>query len=180
MQELGSMAPGFSLPNTGDQGGSITLQDFSGKPLLVTFICNHCPFVIHVIDRLASLGNEYQAQGFGVIAISANDVQNYPQDAPEHMTEFARRYQFEFPYCYDETQDVAKSYGAECTPDFFVYDADHKLRYRGQMDDSRPGNSIVVTGRDLDDAMQAVLQGREVNSDQKPSIGCNIKWKQSS
>lgn len=177
MRALESAAPEFVLPDVTEQDRLVTLDTFSGAPLLVMFICNHCPFVVHVMKELAAIANHFKRQGFAVVAISSNDVINYPQDAPEMMHQFARDYNFEFAYLYDETQSVAKAYGAECTPDFFVYDRAHKLRYRGQMDAARPGNGIPVTGDHLRNAMQAVLDGEKVSKTQIPSIGCNIKWK---
>lgn len=177
MQALGAPAPGFSLPNVCADNSLVGLEQFAGKPVLVAFICNHCPFVVHVMPELAELANTFVAQGFATVAISSNDVQTYPQDGPEHMAEFAKQNGFEFAYCYDETQQIAKAYGAACTPDFFVYDRQHRLAYRGQMDDSRPGNGQAVTGVDLVSAMQAILDGGVPSPHQKPSIGCNIKWR---
>lgn len=177
MQPLGVSAADFTLPDVTQGEANVSLADFLQKPILIMFICNHCPFVIHLVDELSRLGNRFQEAGFGVVAISANDIENYPQDGPEKMREFALRYGFQFPYCYDESQSVARAYGAECTPDFFVYDADHKLRYRGQFDSSRPGKSEPVTGVDLASAMQALLDGGQITDHQVPSIGCNIKWK---
>ena len=138
---------------------------------------NHCPFVIHVNPELSKLGKEYQAKGIGFVAISSNDVVNYPQDAPDLMKEKAKAMEYSFPYLYDDTQEVAKAYDAACTPDFYLFDADLELVYRGQLDSSRPGNGLPLTGSDLRNAMDAVLNGNAVDSNQKPSIGCNIKWK---
>lgn len=177
MIELGASAPNFSLPDQRAETALVSLQDFTAKPLLVMFICNHCPYVIHVIEPLVKLVHEYQAQGLSAIAISSNDVINYPQDNPDRMREFAAQYGFQFPYCYDQSQQVARDFGAECTPDFFLYDADHRLRYRGQMDGSRPANEVPVTGSDLRAAIQALLAGQSISKQQIPSIGCNIKWK---
>ncbi len=177
MQELGNDAPGFSLPNVRSNNTLVDLQQFADKPLLIMFICNHCPFVLHIMPELAELANKYMEQGFAAIAISSNDVVTYPQDSPQKMAEFADQYAFQFPYCYDESQQVAKDYDAACTPDFFVYDQQHKLRYRGQMDDSRPSNDLPVTGHDLEAAMQAILDSELPDSNQQPSIGCNIKWR---
>lgn len=177
MQPLGSIAPAFSLPDVGQSTQNVDLDSYQGRPLLVMFICNHCPFVVHVIEKLVAVVNRQQQSGFTAVAISANDAVAYPQDGPQAMRKFAQKYGFNFPYCYDESQQVAKAYGAECTPDFFVYDAQHKLRYRGQMDGSRPGNEVPVSGADLDQAMSAILSGRAVSGEQLPSIGCNIKWK---
>jgi len=175
MIPLGTQAPEFALPDTA--GGTRSLSDFSGVPLLVMFICNHCPFVKHVAATLADLGHEYQARGFGIVAINSNDAETYPQDGPDTMAEEAGARGYSFPYLFDESQDIARAYTAACTPDFFVYDGDHRLVYRGQLDDSRPGNEVPVTGADLRAAMDAVIEGRPPLSQQKPSTGCNIKWK---
>ena len=175
MLPLGSAAPGFSLPNV--DGQTVSDSDFAGKPLLVVFMCNHCPFVIHLRDHLAKFAREYQAKGLAVVGISSNDVATHPDDSPERMKEDARKYGYTFPYLYDESQDVAKAYQAACTPDFFLFDKQHKLVYRGQFDDSRPQSGIPVTGADLRAACDAVLSGKPVSDQQKPSIGCNIKWK---
>lgn len=177
MLPLGTAAPGFSLPDT-VTGNTVSLSDFAGKKgLLVMFICNHCPFVIHVRDPLIALGKEYQEKGLGVVAISANDITTHPDDSPDKMKAFAAEHGFTFPYLYDETQAVAKAYTAACTPDFFLFDGEHHLFYRGQMDDSRPSNGKPVTGADLRAACDAVLAGDPVPDPQQPSIGCNIKWK---
>ena len=181
MLALGTPAPSFSLLDT-VSGKTVSLADFAGSPaLLVMFICNHCPFVKHFREELARLGRDYRGR-IGVVAISANDVANYPQDAPDKMAEEAREAGYTFPYLYDQTQSVAKAYSAACTPDFFLFDRSRKLVYRGQLDDSRPpgrsgGTPLSVTGRDLRTAVDATLAGRPVSPDQKPSIGCNIKWK---
>ena len=176
MLDIGTPAPDFSLPNV--DGKTVSLADFKGKPaLLVMFICNHCPFVKHVADQLARLGGEYQAKGVGIVAISSNDAANYPDDSPELMAREVESRGYKFPYLYDESQAVAKAYKAACTPDFFVFDKDHKLAYRGQLDDSRPDSGIPVTGKDLRAALDAVLAGGRPAEPQKPSIGCNIKWK---
>lgn len=177
MQSLGSVASSFELPNTQHKNARVSSLDFHGKPLLVMFICNHCPYVIHIAERMSAVANEAVDKGFAVVAISANDAQNYPQDGPVAMAEFAKRYSFNFPYLYDETQVVARNYGAACTPDFFVFDADHKLRYRGQMDAARPGSPLEVTGDDLSAAINAIYLNAPVNDKQIPSIGCSIKWK---
>ena len=140
------------------------------------FICNHCPFVHHVIEEVVRIANDYRIQGIGIIAISSNDVVNYPQDGPELMQDFALKYRFEFPYLYDATQEVAKAYDAACTPDFYLFDNQDKLVYRGQLDDSRPGNGIPISGSDLRGAIDGVIYNRSINPNQKPSIGCNIKW----
>ena len=176
MQSLGSSVPSFSLLNV-STNSQLHLSNFVGKPLLIMFICNHCPYVIHLIKELAVLANEYQKKGFGVIAISSNDVDNYPQDSPQVMVKFAQQYGFEFPYCYDESQQVAINFQAACTPDFFIYDQTHNLVYRGQMDSSRPSNEITVTGEDLRKALTAADKNEAVDTQQIPSVGCNIKWK---
>ena len=177
MLALGTPAPDFSLPDV-VTGKTITLQTFSGKKgLLVMFICRHCPYVQHIKEELARLGKDYAGKDLGVAAISANDAANYPDDSPSSLKEFAREMGFNFPFCYDETQETAKAYSAACTPDFFLFDAQRKLAYRGQLDDSRPGNGKPVTGQDLRAAMDAVSAGKPAAKDQKPSIGCNIKWK---
>lgn len=177
MQALGTDVPEFDLTaiNLGAERFSPSLV--TGKPMLVMFICNHCPYVVHIAKKLAEVANQFQQQGFAVVAINSNDVENYPADSPEKMLEFAAQYQFEFPYCFDESQEVAKQFAAACTPDFFVYDQQHQLVYRGQFDGSRPGNQIAVTGNDLSTAMQNVLDGVAVSEQQIPSLGCNIKWK---
>lgn len=177
MQALGSTAPDFNLPDTNNADSRISLESLSGKPLLIMFICNHCPFVIHIMERLTALAHDAQDAGFAVIAISSNDIEKYPQDGPGAMREFAKEYGMKFAYCFDESQSVAKAYGAACTPDFFVYDSEHRLQYRGQMDDSRPGNTIEVSGNDLESAIVAITKNTAVEQNQTPSIGCNIKWK---
>lgn len=177
MLTLGTSAPNFSLPDT--EGNIVSLADFEESPaLLVIFMCNHCPFVKHILSDLVRLAKEYQAKGVAVVGINSNDVANYPEDSPEMMARLVEDSGFTFPYLYDETQEVAKAYQAACTPDFFLFDKESKLAYRGQMDDSRPGNNIPITGLDLIKAMDAVLEDREVSTEQKPSMGCNIKWKQ--
>ena len=179
MLPLGTKAPDFSLPDT--EGREVSLEDFDdSEALLVVFMCNHCPYVKHVREGLVKLAREYQEKGVGVVAISANDVEEYPEDRPEKMKEYAEKYDFPFPYLYDETQEVAKAYRAACTPDFYVFDENRRLAYRGQMDDSRPGNDVPVTGEDLREALDAVLEGREPSEKQRPSVGCNIKWKSGS
>jgi peroxiredoxin len=176
MLPLGTSAPDFSLPDTA--GKMVALADFAGKPaLLVMFICNHCPFVKLVRDELARLGREYGAHGVGVVAINSNDVANYPEDSPAMMAREAEAAGYTFPYLYDESQKVARAYRAACTPDFFLFDQTRRLVYRGQLDGSRPGNGVPVTGQDLRTAMDAVLTGRAVAAEQLPSIGCNIKWR---
>lgn len=179
MLPLGTVAPDFQLPDA--NGKLVSLSDFKGAPAtLVMFICNHCPYVIHIRDELAKVAREYQAKGVAVVAINSNDAQTYPADSPEKMKEEVARAGYTFPYLYDETQDVAKAYRAACTPDFFLFDKDLRLVYRGQFDDSRPrvANPPPVTGRDLRAALDAALEGRSIpEADQKPSMGCNIKWK---
>ncbi|MFP4173047.1 MAG: thioredoxin family protein [Candidatus Hydrogenedentota bacterium] len=176
MMPLGTEAPPFSLPDT--EGKTVSLSDYEGsKGYLVMFICNHCPYVKHVRGELARLGKEYQDKGVAVIAINSNDVANYPDDSPEKMAEEVKAQGYTFPYLYDETQEVAKAYGAACTPDFFLFDGNKKLAYRGQLDDSRRGNDKPVTGADLRAALDAVLAGKPAPKEQKPSLGCNIKWK---
>ncbi len=177
MLELGHQAPEFALPDV-VSGRTITLEDFAGKKaLLVMFICRHCPYVVHVREELARLGADYADKALGIVAISANDVDQYPEDAPPRLKEMAEQLGFNFPFCYDESQETAKAYAAACTPDFFLFDEQRKLVYRGQLDDSRPGNGKPVTGRDLRAAIDAVLAGAPVAPDQRPSAGCNIKWK---
>ena len=177
MLPLGTEAPDFSLVDV--SGKTVTLSDVAGaKAYLVMFICNHCPYVKHVADQLAKLGQEYQEQGVAVFAISSNDAAEYPDDSPEKMAEEAEQRGYTFPYLYDADQAVAKAYRAACTPDFFVFDADKKLTYRGQMDDSRPGSEIPVTGEDLTRAINAAIAGEGPLDEQKPSLGCNIKWKE--
>ena len=175
MLPLGTAAPDFKLTDV--NGKTVALADFKGKPLLVMFICNHCPYVKHIRDGLAQLGRDYANRGGAIVAISSNDVEEYPQDGPDKMKEEAKAAGYNFPYLYDATQAVAKSYRAACTPDFFLFDKEHRLVYRGQFDDSRPGNGVPVTGKDLRGALDAVLAGKAVPAGQKPSIGCNIKWK---
>ncbi|SHJ25261.1 thioredoxin family protein [Pseudozobellia thermophila] len=176
MLPLGTKAPDFELTDT-VSGKKFKLEDLRGeKGTLIMFICNHCPFVKHVNPTIASLGKTYQKKGIGFIAISSNDVVNYPQDAPHLMRATAKKEGYSFPYLYDEDQTVARAYDAACTPDFYLFDARLNLVYRGQLDDSRPGNGIPVTGKDLENAMNALLEGKAISPDQKPSIGCNIKW----
>lgn len=176
MLELGTPAPRFQLPEPAT-GRTVSIDEFDGKPLLVAFICNHCPFVKHIQNEFVRFAEEYQAKGLAVVAINSNDAEAYPDDSPEKMAEEARRAGYTFPYLYDETQAVAQAYEAACTPDFFLFDTERKLVYRGQFDDARPGNDAPVTGKDLRAAADAVLSGRPVPGDQKPSIGCNIKWR---
>jgi len=177
MLELGTQAPNFRLPDV-VSGKNISLASFAGQnALLVMFICRHCPYVKHVQTELARLGTDYAGIPIGIVAISSNDPADYPDDAPESLKEMAVQLGFTFPFCYDESQAVAKAYSAVCTPDFFLFDGARRLVYRGQFDGSRPGNGVPVTGHDLRAAMDAVLAGQLVNPDQKPSIGCSIKWK---
>jgi peroxiredoxin len=179
MKELGAPLPLFSLPDV-VTGRMVSPEEYRDrKALLVMFICRHCPYVKHVERELARIGRDYAEQSLGIIAISSNDAANYPDDAPESLKEQALQLGFVFPYCYDESQEVARAFDAACTPDFFLYDEQRKLVYRGQLDDSRPGNGKPVTGGDLRAAIDAVLEGRPVSPDQRPSAGCNIKWKPS-
>jgi peroxiredoxin len=176
MLDLGTPAPPFDLPDAA--GVHHRLDDTAGAPVLVVmFICNHCPFVIHIARELGIVTQRMMAKGVAVVGINANDTDAYPDDAPEHMTPTARRYGWEFPYLIDADQTVAHAYRAACTPDFFVFDSNRRLVYRGQFDDSRPGNDTGVTGADLHRAVNAVLAGEPVASDQRPSMGCNIKWR---
>lgn len=177
MLPLGTTAPDFSLfdPVTGEM---VSLQHLkSPVATLIMFICNHCPFVQHIKDELAKLGADYTPRGISIIAINSNDVANYPEDSPEQMKIVARQWGFNFPYLFDETQSVAKAYDAACTPDFYLFDGNVKCIYRGQLDDSRPGNNVPVTGRDIRAALDALLAGQPISTLQKPSLGCNIKWK---
>jgi len=177
MVPLGTKAPAFSLPDT-VSGKTVSLPDFAGKKgLLVMFICNHCPYVKHVAPELAKIGHDYTGKPLGIAAISANDVSTHPDDGPDMMKREAASRGYTFPYLYDASQETAKAYSAACTPDFFLFDDKLKLVYRGQLDDSRPGNNVPVTGRDLRAAIEAVLSDRPMPAPQKPSIGCNIKWK---
>jgi peroxiredoxin len=176
MLELGTAAPDFHLPDT--SGKTVSLSDLpDAKALLVMFICNHCPYVKHVRQEIARLAAEYQSRGVAVVGISSNDARAFPDDAPARMKEEQAAVGYTFPYLYDESQDVAKAYHAACTPDFYVFDADRRLVYRGQLDDSRPSNAVPVSGRDLRRALDAVLAGQPVGPEQRPSLGCNIKWK---
>ena len=176
MLSLGTSAPDFHLPDPG--GKTASLADFEAAPaLVVIFMCNHCPYVKHVASGLAQLARDYQARGVAFVGINSNDSGEYPDDSPQRMAEEICARGYTFPYLIDESQEVAKSYQAACTPDFFVFDKARKLVYRGQMDPSRPGNNLPVTGQDLRAALDAVLAGRPVSTQQKPSLGCNIKWK---
>ncbi len=179
---LGAPAPDFTLPNT-VTGKPVSLRDLGEKPaLLVMFICNHCPFVKHIRSEIAALARDYQPRGVGVIAISSNDITSYSDDSPQRMAQEANDAGYSFPYLFDEDQSVAKAYKAACTPDFYLFDRNRRLAYRGQLDDSRPpgksgGTSVPLTGKDLRAALDAVLAGRPAPANQRPSIGCNIKWK---
>ena len=177
MLPLGTKAPEFDLPDVTD-GRLVSLSDFEAKrALLVMFICRHCPYVRHVREELARLGRDFAGSELGIVAISSNDVDEYPEDRPESLAEEAGEVGYAFPYLFDETQEVAKAYTAACTPDFFLFDADRALVYRGQLDDSRPSNGLPVTGTDLRAAIDAALSGRPVSEDQRASIGCGIKWR---
>ena len=177
MLPLGTTAPPFFLPDV-VSGQVYSLDSFHGKDaLLVMFICRHCPYVKHVEQEFAKIGKDYQEKKLGIIGISSNDPATHPDDAPHRLKEMAKQLDFRFPFCFDETQEVAKAYKAACTPDFYVFDAQRRLVYRGQLDDSRPGNNKPVTGRDLRAAIDNVLAGKPVDPNQKPSIGCSIKWK---
>ncbi len=177
MLPLGTTAPDFSLLNV--DGRTLSRDDFRGtKAFLVMFICNHCPFVKHIADGLTALAQDYLPRGVAIVAINSNDSTKYPDDSPEQMIHEAEMRGYPFPYLFDETQEVAQEYHAACTPDFFLFDKDQKLAYRGQLDASRPGNGIPVTGEDLRRALDAVLAGQEVPEPHKPSIGCNIKWRE--
>ncbi len=177
MLPLGTPAPPFALRDV-VSGNLYSLNSFAGKTaLLVMFICRHCPYVVHIQDELARMGRDYRDKGLGIIGICSNDPVQYPDDAPPRLKEMAEGLNFIFPFCFDETQDVAKAYRAACTPDFYLFDRERKLVYRGQLDDSRPGSNKPVTGRDLRAAIDAALAGKPVDSNQKASIGCSIKWK---
>ncbi len=175
MAPLGMLAPEFSLPDT--EGNLVSLSNAAGaKGYLVVFICNHCPYVVHIRKELATLTSEYQKKGIAVFGINSNDAARYPADSPAKMKEERRLQKYEFPYLFDESQDVARAYQAACTPDFYLFDAAKSLVYRGQFDDSRPSSGIPVTGKDLKQAMDEVLAGRKPTSNQRASVGCNIKW----
>ena len=177
MLPLGTPVPAFRLEDA-VTGRKVTESDATGREaLLVMFICNHCPFVLHVLEEIGRIASDYEPRGVAVIAINSNDVRNYPQDGPDRMRELALREDWSFPFLLDETQEVAKAFRAACTPDFFLFDGGGGLAYRGQLDDSRPGNGLPVTGRDLRAALDAVLAGEPVAEAQLPSVGCNIKWK---
>jgi peroxiredoxin len=177
MKELGTQAPDFELPDV-VTGRAVSRKDVAGpKGLLAMFICRHCPFVKHVENELAKIGRDYAGRGVGIVAISSNDVTSHPEDSPTKLAYQAQELNLNFPYLFDESQDVARAYDAQCTPDFFLYDGQGRLVYRGQLDDSRPGSEIPVTGSDLRAALDAVIAGRAVSREQRPSIGCNIKWR---
>lgn len=177
--EIGASAPDFSLPDTRSdtQGNMVSRADFAGRPLLVAVICNHCPYVVHLKEAFARFAEDHAGTDLGIVAINANDAAAYPDDAPARMAEDADRYGYAFPYLHDETQAVARAYGAVCTPEFYLFDRDHRLFYRGQFDDSRPNNGKPVTGADLRRAADAVLGGDASPANQVPSVGCSIKWK---
>ena len=177
MLVLGAQAAPFELPDVSNNNAPIGLSNFDGKPVLIMFICNHCPFVLHILPQMVELANTAKSNGIGVVAISSNDVQSYPQDGPEHMNALAYEVGFEFPYLYDQSQSVASLYRAACTPDFFLFDQAHALVYRGQMDGARPGNGVAVTGADLSSAINSLLNGTEISKQQIASVGCSIKWK---
>lgn len=177
MLPLGTIAPQFRLKDT-NSNFYYSFQDQKGsKGTLVMFICNHCPYVVHALPEILMIANDYRVQGIGIIAISSNDVEKYPQDGPEMMSEFAFKNSFDFPYLYDESQEVAKAFDAACTPDFYLFDSQDKLFYRGQLDDSRPSNGIPLSGSDLRNAIDSLIYNRSLPTVQKPSLGCNIKWK---
>lgn len=178
MQDLGASAPGFELTDT-KTGGLVSLDMAkSDKATVVMFICNHCPYVQHVIQGIVNLANDYIPKGVSFVGISANDAESYPEDSPEMMKQYAERLKYPFPYLYDKTQEVAKSYDAVCTPDFFIYDSDLKLVYRGRLDGASPGNQVPVTGEDIRKALDKILSGDSPDPEQYPSMGCNIKWRQ--
>ncbi|MFB3388794.1 thioredoxin family protein [Flavobacterium sp. LAR06] len=177
MIPLGTIAPDFHLKDT-NSNNEYSFEDVQGsKGTLVIFMCNHCPFVLHVLKEIIMITNDYRIQGLGLVAISSNDIEKYPEDSPELMTEFAFENKIDFPYLFDETQEVAKAYEAACTPDFFLYDNQDRLFYHGQLDDSRPSNGIPLSGSDLRSAIDALIYNRSLNEQQKPSVGCSIKWK---
>ncbi len=177
MLALGTKAPDFSLPDT-VSGKTLNLNDLQGeKATVVMFICNHCPFVVHINDALVRLSGDYTPKGVSFVAISSNSVESHPQDGPERMTEHAKSAGYNFPYLYDESQEVARAYDAACTPDLYVFDADMKLAYRGRIDQSRPGNDHPVTGEDIRKAIDLIVEGKSVPEPHYPSAGCNIKWK---
>src|SRR5690606_18863865 len=177
MLDLGTKAPDFRLRDM-ISNHTLSYKDIKGKKgTLIIFMCNHCPFVLHVLEEIIRIHNDYRIQGISITGISSNDIKKYPEDAPDRMSEFAYQKGIQFPYLYDETQEVAKAYQAACTPDFYLFDSNDKLVYRGQLDDSRPANGIPVSGSDLRSAIDGILYNRKINPNQKPSIGCSIKWK---
>ena len=179
MGKLGTKAPNFNLPNMNKSLNisTISLDFFKDyKLLLVVFICNHCPYVIHIIKSLVDFASDYEKNGLAIVSINSNDIKNYPQDNPSKMSEFAEKYSFPFPYLFDESQEIAKNYFAACTPDFFLYDQNRTLVYRGQYDSSRPNNSNKVTGKDLKIACQNIIENKNITEEQIPSVGCNVKW----
>lgn len=176
MLELGTSAPDFLLPEP-STGKQVCLSDYSGQPLLVVFSCNHCPYVLHILQQFSTYAKKYQDKGLSIVMINSNDVENYNADSPEKMVELQQEYNLKFAYLYDESQQVAKIYKAACTPDLFLFDRQHKLVYRGQFDSSRPGNNTAVTGEDLVAATEALLNNQAISTNQIPSLGCNIKWK---
>ena len=177
MLPLGTKAPNFLLPAS-NFNTNFNFDDCKGKKgTLVIFMCNHCPYVLHVIEEIVMIANDYRVQGIGIVAISSNDIVKYPEDSPEKMADFALKNKIDFPYLYDEYQEVTKAYDAACTPDLYLFDSQDKLIYRGQIDDSRPGNGIPVSGSDLRNAIDSIIYNRHLNEVQKPSMGCNIKWK---
>lgn len=176
MLELGTQAPDFKLPNPISKK-TVSRSDFEAKPLLVVFACNHCPFVLHILHQFVNFAQEYQSKGLSIVMVNSNDVENYADDSPQKMVLLGREYNFSFDYLFDETQEVACAYKAACTPDFFLFNDEHRLVYRGQFDDSRPGNDSPVNGQDLRQAVDNLLNGEPVADEQKPSVGCNIKWK---
>jgi len=176
MLEIGTQAPHFDLPDP-VSGNSVRLSDYQHKPLLVVFSCNHCPYVLHLLQSFSEYAREIQEQGLSVVMINANDIENYPQDSPPKMIGLAQQYGFDFPYLYDASQQVAIAYEAACTPDFFLFNASHNLVYRGQYDAARPGNDEAITGVDLKTASQALLNSEAITEQQMPSMGCNIKWR---
>jgi len=176
MLELGTRAPDFDLPDP-LSGGSVSLSDYRDMPLLIVFACNHCPYVLHLLKSFAEYAREAEKSGLSVVMINANDIDNYPADSPQKMIDLAKQYELDFPYLYDESQQVAMAYRAACTPDFFLFDSQHRLVYRGQYDASRPGNNEEITGEDLRSASQALLEDQVISAQQLPSMGCNIKWR---
>ncbi|GBF28477.1 thiol-disulfide oxidoreductase ResA [bacterium MnTg03] len=176
MLELGTRAPDFDLPDP-LSGGSVSLSDYRDMPLLIVFSCNHCPYVLHLLKSFTAYAKEVQKSGLSVVMINANDIDNYPADSPQKMIDLAKEYELDFPYLYDESQQVAMAYRAACTPDFFLFDSQHRLVYRGQYDASRPGKDEEITGVDLKSACQALLEDKTISAHQLPSMGCNIKWR---